>query len=275
MTAEHHWTASDGTRLFYRVDDFTDPWTRAPTVLLLHPGMGSSQRLFGWVPHLARHYRVVRPDTRGHGRSEPGDLGTLSHDRLCADFFELLDRLEVDRAHVMGSSAGGMIAGQAALRHPGRFATLALYSATAGIPPSRPKKGNWLERVGQLGVRGFLEQTARDRIGDASPGKIRWFLDSAEGLTVEYAARFVPLMASEDWTDRLPGFDFPIMMGVPDPDPMVAREEYERMRVLIRDCTVVAFPGAGHGMSAEIPDACAIAYRDFLAAAGARGMARP
>ena len=85
MTAEHHWTASDGTRLFYRVDDFTDPWTRAPTVLLLHPGMGSSQRLFGWVPHLARHYRVVRPDTRGHGRSEPGDLGTLSHDRLCAN----------------------------------------------------------------------------------------------------------------------------------------------------------------------------------------------
>jgi len=26
LTVEHHWTASDGTRLFYRVDDFTDPW---------------------------------------------------------------------------------------------------------------------------------------------------------------------------------------------------------------------------------------------------------
>ena len=57
MTAEHHWTASDGTRLFYRVDDFTDPWADASTVVLLHQGMGSSLRLFGWVPHLARHFR--------------------------------------------------------------------------------------------------------------------------------------------------------------------------------------------------------------------------
>lgn len=275
MTAEHHWTASDGARLFYRLDDFTDPWLNAPTVVLLHPGMGSSLRLFGWVPHLARHYRVVRPDTRGHGRSEPGTPEALSHDRLCADFFELLDHLEVRRAHVMGSSAGGMIAGQAALRRPERFATLALYSATAGIPPSRPKKGNWLERVSALGVRGFLEATARDRIGEVSPEQLRWYLDSAEGLTVEFAARFVPLMASEDWTDRLPDFDFPVMMAVPDPDPMVEPGEYERMRVLIRDCTTVTFPGAGHGMSAEIPDACAIAYRDFLTAAGPRGMDRP
>ena len=118
MTAEHHWTASDGTRLFYRVDDFTDPWIDAPTVVLLHPGMGSSLRLFGWVPHLARRFRVVRPDTRGHGRSEPGPLDALCHDRLSLDLFELFDHLGVASAHVMGSSAGGMIAGQAAIRDP-------------------------------------------------------------------------------------------------------------------------------------------------------------
>ena len=114
MTAEHYWTASDGTRLFYRADDFTDPWTDASTVVLLHPGMGSSLRLFGWVPHLARHFRVVRPDTRGHGRSEPGPLDGLGHDRLSLDLFELFDHLGIASAHVMGSSAGGMIAGQAA-----------------------------------------------------------------------------------------------------------------------------------------------------------------
>jgi 3-oxoadipate enol-lactonase len=264
MTAEHHWTASDGTRLFYRVDDFTDPWIDASTVVLLHPGMGSSLRLFGWVPHLARQFRVVRPDTRGHGRSEPGPLDALCHDRLSLDLFELFDHLEIASAHVMGSSAGGMIAGQAAIREPDRFRSLALYAATAGIPPSRPQKGDWMARVGKAGVRGFLEQTVRDRIGDASPEQVKWYLDSADGLTVEYLSRFVPLMASEDWTERLADFSFPVMMGVPDPDPMVERGEYERMLGYIRDCTFVTFPGASHGMTAEIPDACALEYLKFL-----------
>lgn len=70
MTSEQYWTASDGTRLFYRYDEFTDPWNQAPLLVLVHPGMGSSERLFAWVPHFARHYRVVRPDPRGHGRTD-------------------------------------------------------------------------------------------------------------------------------------------------------------------------------------------------------------
>jgi pimeloyl-ACP methyl ester carboxylesterase len=54
------------------------------------------------------------------------------------------------------------------------------------------------------------------------------------------------------------------MMGVPDPDPMVEHGEYERMLGYIRDCTLVTFPGASHGMTAEIPDACALEYLKFL-----------
>jgi len=193
MTHASYWTASDGTRLHYRYDDFTDPWKDAPLVVLLHPGLGSSLRLFGWVPHLARTYRVVRPDIRGHGNSEPGPDEALTHERLAFDLVELFDHFGVSSAHVMGSSAGGMIAGRAALRHPARFRSLAMYAATAGIPPSRPAKGNWLERVGRDGVRKFLEETAVDRIGQASPEHVRWYIESAAGVTPQFLARFVPL----------------------------------------------------------------------------------
>src|SRR3954447_13426101 len=55
-------TASDGVRLGYRIDDFTDPWKKAPTLLLLHAAMGSARGYFAWVPLLSRHYRVVRMD---------------------------------------------------------------------------------------------------------------------------------------------------------------------------------------------------------------------
>ena len=265
MTISKYWTASDGTELHYRYDDFTDPWREAPLVVVLHPGLGSSLRLYGWVPYLAGRYRVVRPDIRGHGKSQPGPAEGLTHERLALDLVELLDHFGVERAHVMGSSAGGMIAGRTALRYPQRFASLAMYAATAGIPPSRPAKGNWLERVARDGVRKFLEETARDRIGDASPEKLRWYIDTAEGVTPQFLARFVPLMASDDFTERLRELEMPIMLAVPDPDPMVAREEYARMRAYVRDLTYVEFKAAGHGMTAEIPDACARAYAEFLA----------
>ena len=264
MTHASYWTAGDGTQLHYRYDDFTDPWKDAPLVVLVHPGLGSSQRLFGWVPHLARRYRVVRPDIRGHGQSEPGPEGNLTHERLALDLVELFDHFGAERAHVMGSSAGGMIAGRTALRHPGRFRSLAMYSATAGIPPERPAKGNWLERVGRDGVRKFLEETAVDRIGHASPEHVKWYIDSAEGVTPRFLSRFVPLMASDDFTERLGELEMPVMFGVPDPDPMVERSEYARMRGYVRNLTHVEFPGASHSMTAEIPDACAKAYAEFL-----------
>ena len=123
-----------------------------------------------------------------------------------------------------------MIAGRAALRHPARFRSLAMYAATAGIPPSRPAKGNWLERVGRDGVRKFLEETAVDRIGQASPEHVRWYIESAAGVTPQFLARFVPLMASDDFTGRMGELDMPVMLGVPDPDPMVDRSEYARLR---------------------------------------------
>ena len=57
--------------MHYEVDDFTDPWRTPKTVLMLHGNAESGLAWHGWVPTLARHYRVVRPDMRGFGRSTP------------------------------------------------------------------------------------------------------------------------------------------------------------------------------------------------------------
>src|SRR5437763_6607323 len=95
-------TTSDGLALAYDIDDFTDPWRQAPTLLLLHAAMGSARRYFAWVPHLARDWRVVRLDLRGHGNSQvPPPERPLLLDRLVADVAELLDHLEIDSVHVV------------------------------------------------------------------------------------------------------------------------------------------------------------------------------
>src|SRR5438477_10751632 len=111
MTEAATFAASDGLSLAYDIDDFTDPWKNAPTLLLLHAAMGSARRYFGWVPHLSRDYRVARLDLRGHGRSQiPRADQPLTLDRLVLDVVELLDYLDVGAAHIVGISAGGNLA---------------------------------------------------------------------------------------------------------------------------------------------------------------------
>ena len=60
-----------GVELFFAVDDYTDPWTTPETILLCHGNNESHRAWYGWVPHLARQYKVVRPDMRGFGQSTP------------------------------------------------------------------------------------------------------------------------------------------------------------------------------------------------------------
>src|SRR5262245_52500165 len=118
-------TASDGLALSHYVDDNSDPWADAPTLLMLHAAMGNAQRFYAWVPALSRHYRVVRLDLRGHGRSAtPAPDSPLDMPRLVKDALELMDHLGCAQAHVVGNSAGGYIAQNLAMSHPDRVRSL-------------------------------------------------------------------------------------------------------------------------------------------------------
>ena len=123
-----HFRASDGLSLAYTIDDFTDPWLEAPTLLLLHAAMGHSKRYYAWVPKLCRHYRVVRMDLRGHGASQvPPAEPPLTMERLVQDTREMLDHLGLKSAHIVGNSAGGYIGQQLAMNSPERVTSLMLF----------------------------------------------------------------------------------------------------------------------------------------------------
>ena len=120
--------ASDGNRIAYTVDDFTDPWRPPETLLLLHAAMGSSKRWYAAVPPLCRHYRVVRMDLRGHGESQvPPAEPPLGMDRLVQDVRELLDTLGGGAVHVVGNSAGGYVAASITVDSLDRHAHLRIF----------------------------------------------------------------------------------------------------------------------------------------------------
>src|SRR4051812_1810124 len=88
--------------MHYVVDDYTDPWRTPETVLLLHGSSESSAVWFGWVPQLARQFRVVRPDMRGFGSSTPMPRDARwDLDVVVDDFAKLMHELRVERFHLV------------------------------------------------------------------------------------------------------------------------------------------------------------------------------
>jgi pimeloyl-ACP methyl ester carboxylesterase len=256
-------TTSDGLSLAYYIDDFTDPWRAAPTVLLLHAAMGSARRYFAWVPHLARDYRVVRLDLRGHGNSQvPPPEDELRLDRLVRDVAELLDHLGIANAHIVGNSAGGYLGQQLAMTRPERARSLALFGSTPGLKNSQAP--GWIPQIQEKGLRGFLAETIRDRLpADADPGLVTWFLDEAGRNDPAYIAKFVLLMASYDWSDDVAHIRVPTLVVIPGGETVGSIKNYEPFHRL-PDVEIKVYDGLPHNICDSVPDRCAEEVRDFL-----------
>jgi pimeloyl-ACP methyl ester carboxylesterase len=259
----HDFTTSDGLRLAFYVDDFTNPWAKAPTLLLLHAAMGSARRWFGWIPHLARDWRVVRLDLRGHGASQVPPAETpLTLERLVGDVVELLDHLGCDRAHVAGNSAGGYLGQQLAMTRPELVTSLALYGSTPGLKNSQAP--SWIPQIEARGLRGFLAATIRDRLpADADPALVDWFLDEAAKNDPAFIGKFVLLMASYDWSGEVERITCPTLVVIPGAETVGALANYDPFRRLA-DVEFHVYDGLPHNICDAVPDRCAGDLRAFL-----------
>jgi pimeloyl-ACP methyl ester carboxylesterase len=257
--------ASDGVRLGYCIDDFTDPWKKAPILLLLHAAMGSARRYYAWVPSLSRHYRVVRMDLRGHGSSQipPADHH-LSLERLVRDVAELMNHLGCASAHVVGNSAGGYLAQQLAMNHPDRVRSLMLFGSTPGLRNSQAP--SWIPQIEAKGLRAFLAETIADRLplDKVDPGLVEWFLDEAAKNDPAYIGKFVLLMASYDWSDELHRIRCPTLVVVPGAEPIGSTANYEPFRRYVKDVEIRVYDGAPHNICDAFPGRCTSDVLDFL-----------
>ena len=100
--------------------------------LLLIQGLGYAR--WGWdpvVPALAERYRVITFDNRGIGESDKPD-GPYTAREMADDAVQVLDEANVERAHVVGASLGGMIAQELAVARPERVDKLVLAARRRG-----------------------------------------------------------------------------------------------------------------------------------------------
>jgi pimeloyl-ACP methyl ester carboxylesterase len=120
---------SNGVKIRYIVEGRGEP------VLLIHGFTVNVERQWGEagiIKALAKDYRVIALDNRGHGKSgkphDPKKYGT----EMVEDAVRLLDHLKIDKAHVVGYSLGAMIAAKLLTTHPDRLLSATL-GGSAGI----------------------------------------------------------------------------------------------------------------------------------------------
>lgn len=257
----------NGIERFYRE-------TGSGDALLLINGLGGTS--LNWeplLPALAARFRVITSDNRGVGRSAapPGPYTTR---QMAEDAAALLAHLGVARAHVVGSSLGGMIAQELALAYPTLVDRLVLFATLA-----RPRLaiiGPWLSFIEQAMERGL------DPAGVAALGLGWWYSPAflarpdrveealawrdpypapAHGIAAQAAAA-----RTHDALDHLPRIAAPTLVLVGAEDiftPVYYARELAvgipgaRLRVLVR---------GGHAALWEYPEAGAAALLAFLAA---------
>ena len=256
-------TTSDGVGIAYCIDDFTDPWTPAPTLVMLHSAMSSMRRLFAMVPWFMRGYRVVRLDLRGHGESDvPPPDAPLTLARLTQDLRELLDHLAVPKAHLLGVSGGGYLAQRLAIESPERVASLLLFASRPGF-----REGNgaaWIPEMERRGLRTFIADTLEERLPVAHlpPGQADWFLDEIDRNDPAFVRRFVLYMTTQYWMDDLAAIFCPTLIVGPAGDAIGNANAYEQMQRLIAGSERLTYEAANHNICDYLPDRCA---RDGLA----------
>lgn len=257
--------------MHYLVDDFTDPWRDPESILLLHGNCESGAAWFGWVPHLARHFRVVRPDMRGYGASTPMPRDfPWSLEVIIDDCVKLMQTLGIERLHLVGAKIGGTIARRFAARCPERVRTLTV----VGSPPPRydvsARVASLTAEIEQHGVERWARRTMAGRLGSRFPPEgVEWWVRLMAQTPASSQICFVKNIPDADITADLPRIQCPTLVITTEGSGLASVEDTRAWQRKIPRSRLLVLPGDSYHVAASDADRCARETLDFITRAGA------
>lgn len=238
------------------VDASADLPPDAPAVILSN-SLGSTLTMWDQqVAALARHFRVVRYDTRGHGES-PVPVGPYTIDDLADDVIALLDRLHVARAHFVGLSLGGMTGLRLAARNPDRIDRLVLLCTSALLGPAK----SWHDRAAVVRSQGtatvaeaVVERWYTASLAQREPDRIRAARDMVAATPAEGYASCCEAIAEMDLTGDLSSVAAPTLAIAGSDDPATPPSHLRRIAVGVCNGRLLVVPASAHLANDEQPD---------------------
>lgn len=236
-----------------------------PLLFLGGTGWDLRQRPNPMTSDLIRHFNLICFDQRGMGQTDK-PVGPYTMEDYACDALAVMDALELEKAHVVGYSFGGMVAQEMAIRWPERIGSLVLAASAAGgdggasypihefidlAPFERAHRGIEVAdlrftRKWQLQHPEKAEQRIRDRVAKQSefsdePGAL-------EGMKAQLEAR-----ANHNTFDRLPDIKSRTLVLAGRYDGQATLEAQQKMQHQIPNSEIKVLPGS-HGFLYESND---------------------
>jgi pimeloyl-ACP methyl ester carboxylesterase len=262
----------DGETLAYI--DTGNPAGRA--VVLIHGYTDNARDWVPLLPYVAKPFRLILVDVRGHGQSSKPECCYTRLD-FAYDIKLLLDALHIPRADIVGHSLCSIIAQTFAEYWPEKTRRVVLVSSTGGSPPDVPRKPQF-DFAAEI-------RKLKDPLDPESPFMIAWW-DSPTPVNPEFIRRerkdsaAIPLRvwlavldqglpaqtAYADLQSTLPRLKAPTLLIWGSQDPIMEEPARKSLREALPDAQVKIFEGLGHNPFWENPAGVAQAINGFLEA---------
>lgn len=244
----------DRVKLFY-----SDDGDGEACLLLVH-GLGADSH--DWIftiPALTASHRVVAVDLRGHGSSTAPPSGYAVADYV-ADLVRLLDHLDIGRVVAVGHSLGGTIVAHLAVEHPDRVLGVVEVDPAYGYDPAWPAAFQQVaDAIDEEGADAAVPGLAAFWTAETPPALRCWHARKVLAVPPHVLADSMrqwglqhPATTQTDdakaWLTRRAA---PVLAVYADP----TRVSWEEKTFTTTDSRAVAFPGAGHWLHQERPEA--------------------
>ncbi len=242
---------------------------RGPAVLLLH-GVGGNHTVWNdMVSGLSREFLVLAPDLRGHGRTRAPPDSHFTFAEMMGDILRLLDDRGVRSAHLVGLSAGALLALRTALDRPERVRSLTMVSG-AGYTDSHTRAvvERWEETYSKQGTDRFALRLLKDLY---YPDWVEANLDYADAVREQVkhqdftpALRWAHAMASFDERNRVATVSRPTLIVQALNDAVVEASHARILRQSIPGAQIRLLAETGHTVPVERPKELSEAITAFV-----------
>lgn len=254
----------NGISMNYQVEGMPS----APPIVLHHPLAGNLSIWDEMTALLVKDYRVIRFDARGHGQTQ-ATPAPYAFETLAADTVALLDHLNINKAHFLGLSMGGMVGQFLGLLHSDRFRSLQLTATSSRVPPeARPLWQDRVKTAREKGMAAMIESSLQRWVTEKSrqnAALMKRMGDMITGTPVEGYAGWCQAIEHLDVTSKLSAIKLPTLVVVGSEDmgtpPAAAKAIHEQ----IAGSEMVIMPDCAHMLCLEDPNTMYGHAKAFLA----------